>query len=71
MKKSVIAEINAPERPLNDTHFSEANTSEATYVWTCFNGIKLFIPYSSITHFPLKIRGRKIRLNSQQFNHLL
>ena len=58
MKKSVLAEIEAPDHPLNDTHFSEANTSEATYVWTCFNEIKLFVPYISITNFPKKIKSR-------------
>ncbi len=54
MKKPVLADINDPNHPFNDAHFSEANTSEVTYVWTCLNGIKLFAPYISISHFPLK-----------------
>ncbi len=54
MKKTVLSETDTTDRPLDENHLTESPTSKTTYVWTCFNGIKLFVPYISITNFPKK-----------------
>jgi len=56
MKKREVKEI-YPERYSFDANDAvRSGNPEVPYVWTCFNGIKLFVPYISITHCPKKIR---------------
>jgi hypothetical protein len=62
MKKTVTKKNSYPVRHSSfENEPGEVENPEVTYVWTCFNGVKLFIPFIRSNYFPTKSFRRKNR----------
>jgi hypothetical protein len=62
MKKREVKEIYPERYSIVTNDPVKSGTSEVPYVWTCLNGIKLFVPYIDCNCFSKNIARRKRKI---------